>query len=122
MVLLIAILVMEWGALLILAVERGAEGSNIETAEDAVWYLLVTMSTVGYGDHFPVTDLGRIIGSAIIVVGVGVFGTLTGFLANAFLAPSETASAIAPAGEMEEPADDDFEVSSLPEEEQASEP
>ena len=100
MVLLIAILVMEWGALLILAVERGAEGSNIETAEDAVWYLLVTMSTVGYGDHFPVTDLGRIIGSAIIVVGVGVFGTLTGFLANAFLAPSETASAIAPAGEM----------------------
>ena len=114
-VLLIAILVMEWGALLVLAVERGQEGANIENAEDAIWYLLVTMSTVGYGDHFPVTDLGRIIGSVIIVVGVGVFGTLTGFLANFFLAPSEATAAVdAPAAEQlpfgepdEEPTDED---------------
>ena len=101
-VLLIAILVMEWGALLVLMVERGAEGANIENAEDAIWYLLVTMSTVGYGDHFPVTDLGRLIGSLIIVVGVGVFGTLTGFLANFFLAPSEAVAAVdAPAAEQQ---------------------
>ena len=86
-VLLIALLVMEFGALAILAVERGQEGANIETATDAVWYLLVTMSTVGYGDQFPVTDAGRLIGSLIIVVGVGVFGTLTGYIANIFLAP-----------------------------------
>jgi len=97
-VLLIAILVMEFGSLLILAIERGAEGSNIETATDAVWYLLVTMSTVGYGDQFPVTDLGRLVGSLIIIVGVGVFGTLTGFLANAFLSPAQAAVAAAPPG------------------------
>jgi len=95
-VLLVALLVMEFGALAILSVEQGAEGANIENASDAVWYLLVTMSTVGYGDQYPVTDAGRIIGSLIIVVGVGVFGTLTGFLANTFLSPSEAAVAAAP--------------------------
>jgi voltage-gated potassium channel len=95
-VLLVAILVMEFGALAVLAVERGVEGANIQTAEDAVWYMLVTMSTVGYGDYYPVSHLGRIIGSLIIVVGVGVFGTLTGFLANAFLSPSEAVAAVAP--------------------------
>jgi voltage-gated potassium channel len=52
-----------------------------------MWYTVVTMSTVGYGDQYPVTELGRLFGSLVIVVGVGVFGTLTGFLANAFLAP-----------------------------------
>ena len=88
-VLLIAMVVMEFGSLLILAVERGQPGANIENAGDALWYLLVTMSTVGYGDQFPVTDIGRIIGSLIIIVGVGVFGTLTGFVANLFLAPRE---------------------------------
>ena len=92
-VLFVALLVMEFGALFVLMVERGAEDANIETAQDAIWYLLVTMSTVGYGDYYPVTDLGRLVGSLIIVVGVGVFGTLTGFLANFFLAPSEVAVA-----------------------------
>jgi len=95
-VLLVAILVMEFGSLAILWVENGAPEANILTASDAVWYLLVTMSTVGYGDYYPTTDAGRIIGSLIIVVGVGVFGTLTGFLANAFLAPREAVSAVVP--------------------------
>jgi voltage-gated potassium channel len=80
LVLLIAILVMEVGSLLMLWAERGAPDTNIVTAEDAVWYLIVTMSTVGCGDFFPVTGTGRLIGSLIIVVGVGVFGTLTGSL------------------------------------------
>jgi len=71
----------------ILAVEIRDPAGNIKTASDALWYSLVTMSTVGYGDQFPVTNMGRIIGSVIIIVGVGLFGTITGFLANAFLAP-----------------------------------
>lgn len=88
LVFLIAIMVLEFGSMAILWAERTSPDANITTAEDAVWYLIVTMSTVGYGDQYPVTQLGRLIGSLIIVVGVGVFGTLTGFLANAFLAPS----------------------------------
>ena len=86
-VLLVAILVFEYGAMAMLWAEEGSEAKLIVTASDALWYLIVTMSTVGYGDLYPTTDVGRLIGSLIIVVGVGVFATLTGFLANAFLAP-----------------------------------
>jgi len=87
LVVFIAILVWEFGSIAIEAVEVRDPNGNIKTASDALWYSLVTMSTVGYGDRYPVTNLGRIIGSVIIIVGVGLFGTLTGFLANAFLAP-----------------------------------
>jgi len=86
-VVIMALLVLEFGSLLVLWAERGAEGANIVTAGDAIWYSLVTMSTVGYGDRYPVTELGRLFGALTIVVGVGVFGTLTGFLANTFLSP-----------------------------------
>jgi voltage-gated potassium channel len=47
----------------------------------------VTMSTVGYGDTYPVGSPGRALRVGIIVVGVGIFGTLTGWLANFFLTP-----------------------------------
>ena len=90
LVLLIAIVVMEFGSVSILWAERTSPDANITTANDALWYSIVTMSTVGYGDQFPVTELGRILGTFVIVVGVGVFGTLTGFLANAFLSPSKS--------------------------------
>jgi voltage-gated potassium channel len=86
--LLLGVLVLEFGSLAILQLEQRASGSNIETASDAIWYVLVTISTVGYGDRFPVTNEGRLLGAAIIVVGVGIFGTFTGYLANLFLTPA----------------------------------
>ncbi len=96
--LLIAILVLEFGSLAILAAEHSSPEANITTASDALWYIVVTMSTVGYGDQYPVTQLGRVFGVLIIVVGVGVFGTLTGFLANAFLSPADAHDAAEEAG------------------------
>jgi voltage-gated potassium channel len=87
LVLFLAILVMEFGAFLVLAAERAAPEANIVTAGDAVWFTIVTVATVGYGDQYPVTDLGRVISSVIIIVGVGLFGTLTGYLAHAFVRP-----------------------------------
>jgi voltage-gated potassium channel len=92
LVVFVAILMWEFGSMAILAVEVRDPAGNIKTASDALWYSLVTMSTVGYGDRFPVTNLGRLIGAVIIIVGVGLFGTITGFLANAFLAPRGSAS------------------------------
>ena len=81
------ILVLEFGSLEMLHVEQNAPGANITTASDALWYTIVTISTVGYGDQYPVTNAGRIVGALIIVVGVGIFGTFTGYLANLFLSP-----------------------------------
>jgi len=48
---------------------------------------------VGYGDKYPVTNGGRVVGSLIIIVGVAIFGTLAGYLANLFLAPSKSPAA-----------------------------
>ena len=88
--LLMGILVLQFGSLGILYLEEDAPGANILTASDALWYTIVTISTVGYGDRYPVTNPGRVVGSLIIVVGVGIFGTFTGYLANLFLSPRKT--------------------------------
>jgi voltage-gated potassium channel Kch len=85
--LLVGILVLEFGSLTMLQLERNAPNANITTAPDALWYLVVTMSTVGYGDRYPVSTAGRALGTFVIVVGVGIFGTLTGYLANLFISP-----------------------------------
>jgi voltage-gated potassium channel len=91
--LLIGIVVLEFGSLVMLILERNAPGANITTASDALWYVIVTMSTVGYGDQYPVSNAGRELGTFIIVIGVGIFGTLTGYLANLFLAPRDEGEA-----------------------------
>jgi hypothetical protein len=87
--LLMGILVLEFGSLAILKAEEMNPDANIKTASDAIWYTLVTISTVGYGDRYPTTGPGRIIGSLIIIIGVGIFGTFTGYLANLFLSPQK---------------------------------
>ncbi len=106
--LLLGVLVFQFGSISILAVEGHAEGANITSASDALWYTIVTISTVGYGDQFPVTNTGRILGVLIIIVGVGIFGTFTGYLANLFLGPGtskpEDASTVPTAAPAEAPA------------------
>ncbi len=87
--LLCGILVFQFGSMLMLNFESNAPNGNIKTASDALWYTIVTISTVGYGDRYPVTNPGRITGSIIIIIGVGLFGTFTGYLANWFLSPSK---------------------------------
>ena len=99
--LMMGILVLEFGSLEILHIEQDAPGANLTTASDALWYTIVTISTVGYGDRYPVTNNGRIVGSLIIIVGVGIFGTFTGYLANLFLSPSKKRTA-APAPDTDE--------------------
>jgi voltage-gated potassium channel len=89
-VIFLIILVLEFGSVAILAVERDATGANITTASDAIWWSVVTVSTVGYGDQFPVTIMGRLIAVVVILVGVGLFGVVTGFLANRFLPSDES--------------------------------
>lgn len=81
----IAILTTILASIFILEVEENAPGSNIKTAEDAIWWSYVTITTVGYGDKYPVTTEGRIIAAVLMTVGVGLLGTFTGFLASWFV-------------------------------------
>ena len=86
---LMIILLLEFGGIAILFVEGKSPDANIKTPSDAIWWIIVTVTTVGYGDRFPVTNGGRMIGVLVMAVGIGLVGTLTGFLANAFLAPKK---------------------------------
>ena len=81
----LVIAVLEFGGSLIVAVEADSPGANIQTPGDGVWWAFVTITTVGYGDQFPVTQSGRMVGMLTMMLGVGLFGVLTGFLANAFI-------------------------------------
>ena len=47
----------------------------------------MTITTAGYGDRYPVTNAGRAVAVLVMIAGVGLFGTLSGFLANSFLSP-----------------------------------
>lgn len=75
------------GAILILNVEKNLPASNIKTPSDAIWWAVVTVTTVGYGDRFPVSDAGRAIAAVLMTAGVGLFGTFTGFVASMFVEP-----------------------------------
>lgn len=80
-----------WAALLaaLTALAGGAAYSAVEKGAstwDGVWWAVSTMTTVGYGDEFPETTLGRILGMALMLVGIGFIAVLTGAVAERFLA------------------------------------
>lgn len=100
-VLLAALAVLQIGSLWILGAESGAPNANIRTASDALWWSVVTIGTVGYGDRYPVTTDGRIVGVIVIVTGVALFTTLTSFLAQSFIKSQQKPVTDAPADRQE---------------------
>jgi voltage-gated potassium channel len=87
---LTAILLVIFSAIAILQVETDPN-SNIKTAEDAIWWAYVTITTVGYGDKFPITTEGRIIAAILMTAGVGLFGTFTAYVASWFVVENKVA-------------------------------
>ena len=91
---LVAILLIVFCSIAVLHFETDAE-ANITTAEDAVWWAFATITTVGYGDRYPVTSEGGFIAAILMCAGVGLFGTFSGFLAAWFIGsqadPDQTA-------------------------------
>ncbi|CAM2899785.1 ion transporter [Vibrio rarus] len=81
----ISVLVVIFGAIGILQFEKGLAESNIQNASDALWWSFVTITTVGYGDYYPVTPQGRAVAAVLMTAGVGLFGTFTGLVANWFM-------------------------------------
>jgi voltage-gated potassium channel len=74
-------LVLYVSALSAFEAERYAEGSNIKTFGEAFWWSLVSVTTVGYGYHFPVTEAGKATATFLMFIGIGLFSALTALLA-----------------------------------------
>lgn len=77
-------LLITFSATAVLVFETDSQ-SNIRTPFDALWWAVSTMTTVGYGDKFPVTVEGKVVAMMLMVMGVGLFGVLTGLFARLFM-------------------------------------
>jgi hypothetical protein len=94
-VMLLVLIVLEFGSMLVLHFEQYAPDANITTGGDALWWAFVSITTVGYGDKYPTTADGRLVAFFVLAAGVGLFGVLSGYLANFFLSPSGSDEAAA---------------------------
>ena len=79
---LILVFTISW---LVLRAEQGAPNSNIKTYHDAVWWAFVTITTVGYGDYYPVTGWGQSFAVILMFFGLGIIGVLSSYLSTTFI-------------------------------------
>lgn len=79
---LILIFIISWGVLI---AEQNAPGANIKTYHQAVWWAFVTITTVGYGDYYPVTGPGQFMAIILMFFGLGIIGVLSSYLASTFI-------------------------------------
>jgi voltage-gated potassium channel len=77
-----AVLLTFVGALAVLDAEQDVAGSNIRNFGDALWWSASTITTVGYGDHYPITLIGRLVAVALMIGGIAVLGVITAALAS----------------------------------------
>jgi voltage-gated potassium channel len=80
--LLSALIVLSFSSIAVLQFESKSPAANIRTGGDALWWAVVTITTVGYGDLYPVTALGRLTAVFVMVAGVGIIGALASILAS----------------------------------------
>lgn len=73
------------GAWLVQLFEENAKGGNIHSYPDALWWAIVTVTTVGYGDRYPVSGGGRTVAVVLMLVGIGLIGVLTATVASVFM-------------------------------------
>jgi voltage-gated potassium channel len=85
-----AFIVLVLASVLVLQFESTAPNANITTGGTALWWGVVTITTVGYGDTFPITLGGRLTGLLVMLAGVGIIGSLAGILSSLLVSPPST--------------------------------
>jgi voltage-gated potassium channel len=84
-ILLTSLIVILLAGSLVTIAERHAERSTIRSLPDGLWWAVTTVSTVGYGDTYPTTSIGRGLGVALMILGIALFGAITANLASLFV-------------------------------------
>tara|TARA_B100001939_G_scaffold292904_1_gene265223 strand:+ start:272 stop:1063 length:792 start_codon:yes stop_codon:yes gene_type:complete len=79
------VLLVAFSAIAMLVVEAPNPDSPIDTAEEALWWAVVTVTTVGYGDFYPITTMGRIVAVVLMICGVGLFGSFAAYISSMFV-------------------------------------
>ncbi len=82
---LLSMIAVLFATIAVFNLERNAPGANIHSGGDALWWAFATITTIGYGDHFPVTFAGRVVAVVLVVFGLSFFGTFTAYVASFFL-------------------------------------
>ena len=87
MLIVVGTLAMIWllVSAVVLFAEKGVQGSNIISYTDSLWWGIVTLLTVGYGDRYPVTEIGRVAASVLMLAGVTSVAILTSKISSVFL-------------------------------------
>jgi voltage-gated potassium channel len=86
----LVVIIVLGSAFFVWRVEVDAPGATITTFRDAVWWAIVTTTTVGYGDYTPVTAMGRAIAVVVMIVGIGLIGTVSATVAAFFVTRRKT--------------------------------
>lgn len=84
-VLIAAIVTLMLGAWLVFLFEQNIKASNIHSYTDALWWAIVTVTTVGYGDRYPISEGGRAVALVLMLIGIGLIGVLTATVASVFI-------------------------------------
>jgi voltage-gated potassium channel len=86
----VAFVMVLFSTTLMLEAERHAPDATIKTGGDALWWALTTVTTVGYGDTYPVTGEGRVIAAVLMLVGIALFGSMSAIITSKLILPKET--------------------------------
>jgi voltage-gated potassium channel len=81
----VSVLIIVFGSIIIFEVEKDLKDTKFTKLSDAVWWCVVTLTTIGYGDVYPISMLGRAVAMVIMVIGVGIFGTFISLMGSGFV-------------------------------------
>jgi voltage-gated potassium channel len=82
---LVLVVLLIFSSSLMFYIEHDAQPVIFSSIPDTMWWAIATLTTVGYGDAYPITPLGKFLGSFVAIIGIGMFAIPTGVLATAFI-------------------------------------